>query len=252
MQKTTPQITIKNQTTGTHNATSKSQLLYIKHLKSIIKLITSVYFFSKIQNYSSKHLLSLLNQYGTRFTYLIILILHASYINLSLEVLLFQPQLLNKYFPSIRKMFARIKGMEDFISKDQRKPCSISHQDTCVINTYNLWYTWWQAMGPSFLGSKLLYHLLINRRSLQSFNVVLSVRQLLFLFSSTGLCGGLFCVYKNCGFNKNGNGDRKGVALSSVVGAAVALRCLPTKSSLRMVTSMYWASIIAVIQNRIG
>ena len=234
----------------------------IKKLKesvfTSIRLGCSFYFFSFVQKITVQRLINLLSIQGQErksqnniFAYFFLLLTHTSYIYTSLEMLLFRPILLDSFFPQINKMFKKV-GMKDFIDNDQTNNCSKAHPNvSCLQNTTYLWGKWWKAIGPLYIGTKLFYHTVLKRNSIFTFRLLLSIRQLLFLFSSSGIIGSLFCFYKNY-INNNYKmnkkpGDRKGVLICSFVGALCALSTLPLIGSLRMINSMYVGSLTAVL-----
>ena len=225
---------------------SSSTILSSKTFQSSIKLLASFYIFSTLQRHTSQYLLRILRTMNPFTAYGAVLSAHSLYIGVCLELLLFQPKETHqRYIPQLYKMFRRI-GIEDFVLNDQRRTCDLSHPgSSCTDNTLQLWWKWWKNMLPAYCLTKLCYHVLLSRRSWRSFDFRLCLKQLMFLFSSSGLCGGLFCLCKQK-WSVDGKGGRDSVVISSVAGAACALMMLPMRSSVRLVVSMYCGSVIGV------
>ena len=141
---------------------------------------------------------------------LCVALLHAALLAAVFEVVLFRRARLRRVFPQVGKMFRRL-GMQDFVDADQTLPCAVSHRGrSCERNALHLWAAWWGTFLPAGAAARLA----TGRAPLDGG----LLRQLAFLFCSSGVPGYVFCLTKKV----NGRGTRAGLLASAATAAALA------------------------------
>lgn len=146
--------------------------------------------------------------------------------------------------PGVRR-FLRIAGVEDFVLKDQRQPCNVSHEGrSCMANFGQLSGLFFTRLAPYVLLSRLLLIAATQRsRFIPRRAFMASTKLILFIFLVCGIPGYIFCLTKRCiGSDRRGTG--LGLSISSGV-AGCSLLLLPQSQRRSIVTKIVTSSVIA-------
>lgn len=168
------------------------------------------------------------------------------YVQLIYSVIIFRPQWVRR-ISGVRK-FLKLAGAADFVERDQRLPCCLSHPgESCCAVSWRLSTSWWTRLAPYvvlFRTALLMATAMLGSRKVPAFwgGLRSTVRYTLFLFGASGVPGFVFCLTKKL----SGEGHPIGVTVSAAV-ASGSLLLLPPPDRRGIVTKIGSTSTAAAV-----